>query len=374
MTHVLLDIRLSSYREIHSRLRRWGMTLGTFDIQSADPDWPASHQCDLALLDSNTASALGKIRRPANLLMNPEQQAPIILLGVSGPLLLDRDAWQGLNQNNPDSRTLRQAMQVALEKSYRRNNHSEENEDQGDFLTFLGHEMRTPLTAVKTALEVLEGDLGGMGIKTAEDDPQLKMVALALKNVRRLQHTIEWSQEMLASSGGQSKAELGLLSCEKLESFLQEKFELKEADFPAETQVMTDLTALDDLVVQCSRALDYTFADRGVESRVHFEGEPEKGTGWLHVDLLPVSLPSNVTVPRISRFGLESLNNQAQGSGCELQKLTGFVVSGGLKEYLGVELEIFQDSEGQSGIRISLVLQARPVQNKESVVRLLPTA
>lgn len=62
----------------------------------------------------------------------------------------------------------------------------------------VGHELRSPLTVIKTALEVMEGDLRSCHVEPADIDSQLRMLEIALRNVRRLHRAVEWSQMLLA--------------------------------------------------------------------------------------------------------------------------------------------------------------------------------
>lgn len=62
----------------------------------------------------------------------------------------------------------------------------------------VGHELRSPLTVIKTALEVMEGDLRSCHVEPADVESQLRMLEIALRNVRRLHRAVEWSQMLLA--------------------------------------------------------------------------------------------------------------------------------------------------------------------------------
>ncbi len=55
------------------------------------------------------------------------------------------------------------------------------------FRDFLNHELRTPLTAAGTALQTLALQLERAG------GPSLDLVDIALRNVRRLEQTVEWA-------------------------------------------------------------------------------------------------------------------------------------------------------------------------------------
>jgi signal transduction histidine kinase len=62
----------------------------------------------------------------------------------------------------------------------------------------VGHELRSPLTVIKTALEVMEGDLRTWHAEPADVEAQLRMLEIALRNVRRLHRAVEWSQMLLS--------------------------------------------------------------------------------------------------------------------------------------------------------------------------------
>lgn len=64
----------------------------------------------------------------------------------------------------------------------------------------VGHELRSPLTVIKTALEVMEGDLRTWHAEPADVESQLRMLEIALRNVRRLHRAVEWSQMLLSGS------------------------------------------------------------------------------------------------------------------------------------------------------------------------------
>lgn len=69
----------------------------------------------------------------------------------------------------------------------------------------VGHELRSPLTVIKTALELMEGDLRSWNAAPADVDSQLRMLEIALRNVRRLHRAVEWSQMLL--TGPRAEAE-----------------------------------------------------------------------------------------------------------------------------------------------------------------------
>jgi hypothetical protein len=65
-----------------------------------------------------------------------------------------------------------------------------------DLRDFVNHELRTPLTAAGTALQTLALQLADSGGRP------LELVDLALRNLRRLERTVDWAADYLGAAGG----------------------------------------------------------------------------------------------------------------------------------------------------------------------------
>lgn len=326
------------------------MTMGQCSALNPDFQWPTVLECDLVIMDAGSAKDFhGDLPAP-----DGESLAPIILLGVSGFLLLARDAWQVLPQLNPDEKDLRLAVQTSLEQAAMLRHAPEAGQDREDFLSFLGHEMRSPLTAAKTALEVLQGDLGGLQTQEGPPDPHLKMLDIALRNVRRLHHTVEWSQELMASSPVQQNIHLQDVEGRKLAEGLGKNIVSQWACETLDLQVHTDADSLCTLVNQVARAMNYAIPHCQLELNALCSTEQK---GALSLTLSPARGSVQDGAPRISRLGLSS-GPEGSSAESELHRLIGFVVSGVLVSRLGVELEVYsgQDEELTVKIRVPGVL------------------
>ncbi len=369
MTHVLLDNSLAYHLEIRNRLRRWGMTIGALDRQSPGFVWPHIQECDLVILAPESVPNTGRNIHSGD--AEPSVPlAPVLLLGVSDPLLLDRDAWQGLLEPNPESQQLRQAVQVGLEQTEMLRHGTGSGEDREDFLTFLGHEMRSPLTAAKTALEVLQGDLGGLHNPDAEPDPSLKMVEVALRNVRRLHHTLEWSQELLSASNCGQNNPLQDLKAEQLQEFLGSTYSLYWGNIPHGILVHTDLEDLAQLLEQAGRALHYAMPGCTLELTVDCSGG-ELDT--LELVLQPNFSADQSETPRVARHGLIQGCSGENSKAAELRRLVLFVVSESLVSHLDLTLDVLDRQPDEPGIQMRIPLALKTTRGEDSVTRLLPT-
>lgn len=367
MTHVLLEKNLDSGTDIRHWLGRWGMTMGEFDSCQPNVQWPTILQCDLVIMDAGGAEALSADKT----LESDEPLAPVILLGVSGSLLLARDAWQALPQSHPDSNELRLAVQTCLEKVALLRHGPASGQDREDFLSFLGHEMRSPLTATKTALEVLQGDLGGLGSQEKSTNPQLKMLEIALRNVRRLHHTVEWSQELMASSPVQQNILLRDFQGSELKEVLG-KINASEWEPGAlQASVHTDADGLSMVMDQVVRALHYALPQCQPLWSAQCSAEDE---GALNLTLSPACGSVQDGAPRISRLGLASSAFQGDSATGELERLVRFVVSGVLVSCLGVDVDVVQCAGQEPGIQIRVPAAAGEVPGRQSAGQLLTPA
>jgi hypothetical protein len=367
VTHVLLDRNLDSGKEIRHRLSQWGMTMGQFDSLHPDFQWPTIQECDLVIMRTCLSNSFCADLPDEN----HEPLAPVILLGVSGNLLLARDAWQVLPQSNPDSQELRRAIQSCLEQVALLRHGAATGQDREDFLSFLGHEMRSPLTAAKTALEVLQGDLGGLDSQDDAGSPHLKMLAIALRNVRRLSQTVEWCQELMASSPGEQNIQLRDLAGVQLQEALGKENPGRWSESALQLMLHTDTQSLSVLMDQVVRALHYAIPDCQAELNAACSSEQQ---GALSLTLSPARGSVQDGAPRVSRLGLASSDLSGDCPSADLQRLVRFVISGVLVSRLGVGLEVVGSKVEDLGIRILVPGAVAATDGHQTVGQLLTPA
>ncbi len=191
MAHILLGKELYGDERLLKQLRAWGVTTG---LRSGDSGClPGIWECDAMILSPAEVEGLPP--------MDPEPGR-----GPCAPILV----WDGHDVHSPPQAPsqvvvplsagggLMASLQVCVA-------HAGGLRDfQGAVpvletnpLRVMGHELLTPLTAIKTALEILAEDDG----EPEDEDSRLRrsrMVKLALRNANRLGEAMDWSCELLS--------------------------------------------------------------------------------------------------------------------------------------------------------------------------------
>ncbi len=306
------------------------MTSGWFNPQEDGACWPGILDCDLVLAAAEAATC------PAPHPGDP--MAPVILLGVSGPVLLSRNAWQGLPQDEPDDGLLRAAIQHALEQSAILHQEADAEGDKEEFLAYLSHELRSPLTAAKTSLEVLSAELAELDTGDDRSRERRHLLAILERNLGRLQRSVEWNQEMLVSSLGADKLHMGDMEVPELAAMLAQRFTMQMDPAARNGTIHTDPVALVQLLRQLGRALA---ADRPRAVQVLLMTPAGGPRGGLRLTL--AAGPENTAVPDTRRVELVSARHAGGSRRRELAVLVQHVSSASLAARLGVELAVEED-------------------------------
>ena len=214
MAHALIDGKSPMLAEVHDLLLQWGLTVGHLPEEATARGRASRNECDVVVFladDSQEDSGFtgGHLKSvPASDDRFPdagEIPAPLLVIG-QGRLAdaMSRNAYRFIPEVGPDGCHLKRALENCLEIRSPGGSSAVDRSDRDQQLHFLGHELRSPLTAIKTALEVVQGDLGGVSgqcsptKEPASDQAGLRMLEIALRNVRRMHHAVEWSQSLLS--------------------------------------------------------------------------------------------------------------------------------------------------------------------------------
>jgi len=203
VSHVLIYGQTPNVTQLKARLKGWGMSTGELIPGTDCPGRVSVDDCDAVILD------LGHNAHPPWLhefVTDSELAAPILILTNNEvPTLRFGGHWVELaGEEMVDARLLLE-LQGAIAHS-RQKRGLGADAPGGSYLHFLGHELRSPLTAAKTALEALQGELSSrpdaseelQEADVATVETSLKMADIALRNIERLHQTVEWSQDLLA--------------------------------------------------------------------------------------------------------------------------------------------------------------------------------
>jgi hypothetical protein len=186
MAHIILYGDESRCAPIRAQLVRWGLTVGSPAAGDPAPEGVGVDACDVVLVVGGTAAGLPGPDAVSDGGRGAVPAAPrLYLRGEAVAADRSREMWSSVQE----------ACRVARE---RRNPFGPAIAASGEDVHQVGHELRSPLTAIKTALEVMQEDLRTWNDEPADIEDQLKMLQIALRNVRRLHRAVEWSQMLLA--------------------------------------------------------------------------------------------------------------------------------------------------------------------------------
>jgi len=343
LSHVLLGGDERQMTAVRFRLVQWGVTVG--QLAFADKS-PTVQDCDAVIL-------LGKADEYRDACQGTLPDGPGGAAGPAAPLIFINSAclsvgtlpadWLVLAQLDDDGGNLRAALlsSFALARTRRglpaaekSASGQEEQEEHDTYLHFLGHELRSPLTAIKTSLEVLEGELGGLDNGQTDADSGLKMLSIALRNVRRLHRTVEWSQDLLAAAKTAGTYTPCQVAMQEMATRLQPLGEVRLDEAVREVDLQTDPELLTSVVTQMARAVGMAAPDSPLTIRV---GLAPGEASQCHLIVGAADGEQVTSLSARERFGLVG-PTMADGPANELERLARFMVAPGLVEVLGASL------------------------------------
>ncbi len=217
MPHVLIHGDTRYLTEVRGWLRTWGLTLGVLPEDAQLRGQVSRSECDavLYLCDESGEPSDSQPCDPAPVDTGTgcgaadDSPAPLLVVGT-GPRaeVLGREALRTIPEPGPQGQWLRVALEECLAQPLNALSSAFEF-GQDEQLHFLGHELRSPLTAIKTALEVIEGELwqDQQSGRVPVAESRLRMLEIALRNVRRMHRAVEWSQDLLQFESGRRSDE-----------------------------------------------------------------------------------------------------------------------------------------------------------------------
>lgn len=348
MSHVVIGGDEHKAARLRYLLGRWGVTVGC--LWSTD-DGPTVQECDAVVVQGGAEEMRGAGRGalPDGTGGAAGPAAPLIFINDDElPLVALPASWLVLPRLDADGANLRVVLVSAFAhaRALRGDQVGPARGPDADaddsFLHFLGHELRSPLTAIKTSLEVLEGELGGMEADDSAAKPGLRMLAIALRNVRRLHRTVEWSQDLWAAG------EMSRATCLREIEAREIAARLRTLG-PVDTDCGDHTLHLDPEVLQLvagqmARALGMAAPEAPVTLRLTEDAaRPDR----FH--LVVAALDGEEAVP--------AAGAAQAGAGEELQRLAGFMVSARLVAALGATLVATETAGGRPILTLTLSQQ-----------------
>ncbi len=206
--------------------------------------------------------------------------------------------------------------------------HSRHELDQ--YRDFLGHELRSPLTAIKTALAVLEAEGG-------HESGSGRMLRIAQRNLVRLTGTVEWSQELRSLAETPPVADIGAVSLVSLAKAVPEHLNVHLDEKHGSQAVNTDPRLLGMLAGQMGRVLAYACP----------QGRPT-----FRLGLDPRSGDCRFSFTVVEGNGPE----EAEWSRDDLHHLVRMLISPQLLQVLGVRPRLSVDDRGTVELALDLPL------------------
>ncbi len=365
MSHVLLGGDEQQVTELRFLLAKWGVTVGQLPFVD---DVPTVLDCDAVILQGNFEefrdACLGTVPDGSRGAAAPA--APLIFINSADLSLTELPAqWLVLAGTDRHGAELRLALRSSLNRAseLRREVVGEGvaggHQESDSYLHFLGHELRSPLTAIKTSLEVLEGEMGGMGAEGVAADPKLKMVDIALRNVRRLHQTVEWSQDLLAANAGAGPVDWQQVAIDEIVGHWHGAGEVSVAEGLRDLEVQTDARLLSSVVTQMSRAVSMACPNSPIAIRL--EENPAQEFG---LQLIVAAADGEHELAAAASHRTRLVNATAGVDPAdELERLARFMVAPQLVETLAATLVILTVAKDRPALALNLSAAPQAISN-----------
>lgn len=179
MVDILIGGEAAQIPRLSSWLAAWGLRAARLAADQHPAQVPADRAAAVIFASGQQAAIL-PARASATAAM-----APLLLIGPTAAPELREAAWIRIADPGPEGSALAAALRPLLESVLI------DSTDGTGFSDLVNHELRTPLTAAGTALQTLARQLDRAG------GPSLELVDIALRNLRRLERTVDWACDYL---------------------------------------------------------------------------------------------------------------------------------------------------------------------------------
>ncbi len=333
--------------QVESLLRRWGHTVARSGSQGEFKAAASHRLTDTVVVVCDGEGFEGCC--PATL-QPAGESAPMLLVGRAGrgcgraEAFLERVAEPGRG-----GRRLARALRYCLERAAQMRRHAAEVKVYHEYIQFLSHEIRTPITSALSALEILDAEFALRGL---DEDRRGDFVRIALRNLKRLRESVNWTEDYLATRSGS-------LSPRWRESRVGELF-TQASGFAASrpdlalvleggiesAPMVSDVDLLRALLQQVLHALAHLAPGTRLKLRLALRpdaGAPAPALGGLErtaevvASLHLVGPDGQTAAPRLSRAGLVE---RGEGPDLELTRLLEFTVSREVLCLLGARITV----------------------------------
>ena len=346
LVHVLFDGDIRRRPALRSLFWQWGVTVGRLPSNAHLPGMATVEDCDAVvhLCGETDPTEFVSGAMPDGALAEGEaaaEAAPLLVIGA-GPVV--GIPWITIPDPGPGGSRLKAALQSCQERARRLRGDSCSSHELEQFRDFLGHELRSPLTAIKTALMALQAE--------GEHEPgSARMLRIALRNLVRLTETVGWSQELMSLAEAPPTAELDPVRLATLVRAIPAHLDVHLDNNHESRKVLTDCRLLGMLAGQMERVLAY--ARPG--SRPVFRLEPDPDSGDYLLMATVAEDRNDSFVSRVSPAGgAEADHDPPDQDRVEFDHLVRMLISPNLLQILGVRPRLSADVRGVLELTIGL--------------------
>ncbi len=345
MAHILFDGDIRRHPALRSLLWQWGVTVGSLPQEIWSLDQVTVEDCDAVILlcgdPTPDRPPQGAMPDGAETKGVAAAAAPLLVIGQGS---VPPDPWVVIPDPGPCGSRLKAALQSCQERARVLRGDRGSRRDLAQFRDFLSHELRSPLTAIKTALAALKVD-EAVAANTSG------MLDIAQRNLGRLEQTVEWSQDLMGLAEAPPVGDLQPVSLETLAAVFPERLDVRLDAARSAGDVLTDVGLLGRLAIQMERVL--SFACPGCSPSFRLESDPDTGEGRFVATVLTSGRQEGAAP--VSRAGrLSDATDAAGWNRVEFEHLARMLVSPELLQALGVRIRIAADSRGVAEFSASL--------------------
>ena len=343
LAHVLFIGDIQQYPALRTLLWQWGVTVGRLPEDSRSGVQATVEDCD-AVVQLNQGSGQAEIdfgAMPDGAEAEGEVAAAAPLLAIGSE---SENSWITISEVGPGGSRLKVALQSCLERARVLRGESGSRHDGNQFRDFVGHELRSPLTAVKTALTAL-------GNEKPPGPGSVRMLELAMRNLERLADTVEWSQELRSLAETVPGADLVPVPAAAVAGVIPDHLEVRLEKNCESGEILTDLGLLGILTRQMERVFSYACPGNHPVFRLEFD--PDSGDCRLSARVSENE--KEATANRVSRSGgKEAGLDKDMWNRTEFENLTRMLISPHLLQVLGVKSRIRSGLRGVVELSIGL--------------------
>lgn len=253
LTHVLFNGDIQRHPALRSLLWQWGVTVGRLPHNDGTAVRATVEDCDTVLLliqdPGHEEFDFGAMPDGADAEGAAAAAAPLLAIGPESRTKAE-NPWVTIPEVGPGGSRLKAALQSCLIRARDLRGQSASRYDDNQFRDFVGHELRSPLTAVKTALTAL-------GVEKTPGPGSVRMLELAMRNLKRLADTVEWSQELVSLAETAPAAHLVPVHATAVAGVIPDHLEVLLEKNGEADEILTDLRLLGILTCQMERVFHY---------------------------------------------------------------------------------------------------------------------